>query len=83
MLSLPCPRLVLVAVGITNAGATPQISFPGAIQDNWTPSLLVPVALYAAIPNMSCASMFSAATGRSYPNMLTTLSAAVKTADRS
>src|SRR5215469_10465725 len=29
MLNLPWPRIVLVAVGITNAGPMPQINFPG------------------------------------------------------
>src|SRR5215471_16623503 len=28
-LNFPCPKIVLVAVGITMAGPTPQINFPG------------------------------------------------------
>src|SRR5271157_3095485 len=29
MLNLPCPRMSLVAVGITNVGPAPQITLPG------------------------------------------------------
>src|SRR5580704_11069013 len=56
MLNFPCPRIWLVAVGITNAGPPPQISLPGLAGDRKNVGFISPKPYWPPVgsPGYGC-----------------------------